>query len=288
MAIPQIFDLANDSHAARFGLQPWERDYLMGQCFRNRDGGRPLGIGLHIDDGRIEGDLNHWVHGRYPDGSKVQASSTVIVRRDGSIVRVIPEAHGAWTHGKVTNPDRGRIGHLLKLGGNLNNWTFSIEAECRSWESLTEAQIASIIWLCRDWMTRYPDIGTEDIFGHYHVDAVDRAFCGRYADTIVAKLRSDAANPATQPSPTLSPGFATVVRFDKPVKVAVTAAAGVNVREWGELDARILDAWPAGREFFAAGFVYGDTVAGENRWYITTGQGRRVWSGATTKAMLRP
>lgn len=286
MIAPPMLDIRHDGTAARFGLQPWERDYLLGRCFPNRAGAEPRGIALHIDDGRIEGDLNWWVHGKIK-GEPVAASSHYIVLRTGEVVTIIAEQHGAWTNGDVYGPDRARIGHLLDLGGNLNNWTITIEAECRSWESLTEAQIASILWLCRDIMARRPKITIADIFGHYHVNSRDREHCGRYVDRIVGMLGDDADRRA-EPGPTITPGFATVVRFDRPAKVAVTAGAGVNVREWGELSAKILDAWPAGREFWAAGFVYGDTVAGENRWYILSGTGRRLWSGATNKAMLRP
>lgn len=276
MQAPVMFNLANDAHAARFGLQPWERNYLMTRCFANRNGGRPRGIALHIDDGRINGDLNWWVHG-VVNGSPVAASSHYIVLRDGGVVQVIAEAHGAWTNGDVDGPDRSRIGHLLDLGGNLNNWTITIEAECRVWESLTEAQLVSITWLSADIMKRHPEISTSDIFGHYHVNSRDRSQCGRYADEIVRRLRSDAPAPVT-------PGFATVVRLDTPRKVSVTAAEGVNVREWGELNARIFDTWPQGREFWIAGYVHGDTVAGEDRWLIVSGTGRRIWSGATTFA----
>jgi len=71
--------------------------------------------------------------------------------------------------------------------------------------------------------------------------------------------------------------------------VTITAAGGLNARQWGELDGPILETWPRGRRFFAAGYVHGDAVAGERRWYIAAGpRAWRLWAGGTDRAELPP
>lgn len=278
MTTPVIYDIANDHHAARFGLQPWERDRILSMCFPNRQGARPEAIVYHIQDGTTPGSLDWWANGYDHHGNKIQASSTVLVNKDGSIVRCIPEQHAPWTNGDVKNPDPRAL-PLLRRGGNPNIWSLTIEAEGRPWDAMPEAQLAAIVWVTRDWMTRYPWILIEDTFRHGWINTVDRSKCGLYIDAIRARLTG--AKP-----PSRTGRFGTVVPFPKPVRVTVTAGAGVNVRRWGELEAQVMTALPQGASFFADGFVYGDSVAGEDRWYIMSGRGYRVWSGATDRAAL--
>src|SRR5687768_1088828 len=99
MTTPRIYDIANDAHAAMFGLQPWERDAMLTKCFKGRAGGRVEGIVYHIQAGTTRGSLDWWVH-----GPGVQASSTVLIQQDGSLLRCIPEKDGPWTNGDVRSP----------------------------------------------------------------------------------------------------------------------------------------------------------------------------------------
>lgn len=72
VAAPTIYDIGVDSDAARFGLQPWERDMLLGRCFAGRRQttargpvrGAPAYIVCHIQEGSTVGSLEHFVHGR--------------------------------------------------------------------------------------------------------------------------------------------------------------------------------------------------------------------------------
>jgi hypothetical protein len=285
--VPIIYDIANDHHAAHFGIQPAERERILAKRFTNRAyagvQGRPEHIGLHIQDGTTWGSLDWWANGRDRDGNPINASSTVLVQKDGSVLRCIPEQHGPWTNGDVKAPT-AESATLRARGGNPNLWCLTLEAEGRPWDAMPEVQLAAIVWVCRDWMTRYPWIGLDDLFPHRSINSVDRANCGLYLPAVKSRLAGTRPTPA--PTPGAQGTFGSIVRFSKPTRVTVMAPAGVNVRQWGELDAAIMRAYPAGHSFFADGYVYGEAVAGEDRWYIETGRGYRIWSGATDKPLL--
>lgn len=277
MTAPIIHDLADDRTAATYGLQPWERDYLMTRCFPDRAGKQIEVLVFHIQDGVTWGSLDWWVHGRYRDGSRVQASSTIIANKDGTLLNVIPEKDGPWTNGKVTQPS-ARAAELLARGGNPNLYSATCEAEGRPWHAIPEVQMLSMVWWADDMLRRYPHLDIErDIIAHYDIDSVDRASCGRYVDQLKALLRGD-----HRPTP----GYGTITKYPAPVKVTVTAQAGLNVRQWGDLDAPIYRTLPYLADFYAVGHVLGDAVAGENRWFILAGSGHRAWAGATNKPGL--
>lgn len=288
IAPPTIYDIGTDVDAARFGLQPWERDILLRRCFARRHDGRiqgaPAYIVLHIQEGSTPGSLEHFVHGRYPDGSKVQASCTVTIQRDGSILRVIPERDGPWTNGAVRNPTaRGRA--MTARGGNPNLWTLSLEMEGRHNRAITEAQIRSAEWWIRDAARRHQiPLDRDHILRHADVDGVQRANCpGLYFEPLMRRLEAAAQVPAP------SSRYGQIVRFGAAQLVTIVASNGLNARQWGDLDAPILETWARGRQFYAAGYVYGDAVDGESRWYIATGpRAWRLWCGGTDRAGLNP
>jgi len=286
---PAIHDIAVDADAARYGLQPWERDALLKRCFMGRRDGRYLGapavIVLHIQEGSTIGSLEHFVHGRYADGSRVQASCTVTVQRDGSILRVIPEEHGPWTNGAVRTPSaRGRA--VVARGGNPNIWTLSLEMEGRHNRAITEAQLIAAEWWVRDAAARHAiPLDRNHILRHADIDSVQRAHCpGLYFEPLVQRLVTP---PPEEPPDAPEPPFGQVVRFATPRLVTITAAGGLNARQWGELDGPILETWPRDRRFYATGYVHGDTVNGERRWYIAAGpRAWRLWAGGTDRAGL--
>lgn len=290
VAAPAIYDIGVDADAARFGLQPWEQDTLLGRCFpgrrqstaRGRVQGAPAYIVCHIQEGSTIGSLEHFVHGRYADGSKVQASCTVTIQRDGSVLRVIPERDGPWTNGAVRNPTaRGRA--LIARGGNPNLWTLSIEMEGRHNGAITEAQMRSAEWWIRGAARRHGiPLDRDHILRHADIDQVQRAHCpGLYFEPLIARLTAvpDAKAPPSR--------YGQVVPFATPRLVTITARDGLNARQWGDLDAPILETWPCNRRFYASGYVFGDAVDGERRWYIAAGpRAWRLWAGGTDRTGL--
>lgn len=272
MTAPVIHDIRDDRTAARYGLQPWERDYLLKRCFPNRAGRQIEALVFHIQDGTTPGSLDWWVN-----GPGVEASSTIIANKDGSLLRVIDEKDGPWTNGKVSKPS-ARAAELLARGGNPNLYSATCEAEGRPWHAIPEVQMQAMLWWADDMLRRYPQLDAErDILAHYDIDSVDRASCGIYVDQLKAQLRGD-HRPA--------PGYGTITRFTEPVAVTVTVQAGLNIRQWGDTDAQIFTTLPYLATFYATGYVLGDTVAGERRWYILAGTGRRAWAGGTNKPGL--
>lgn len=296
--VPAIYDISTDADAARFGLQPWERDFLLGRSFANRRQttahgrmqGAPAFIVCHIQEGSTVGSLEHFVHGHYADGSKVQASCTVTIQRDGSILRVIPERDGPWTNGAIRKPTaRGRA--MIARGGNPNIWTLSIEMEGHHNRAITEVQLRAAEWWIRDAARRHGiPLDRDHILRHADVDQVQRAHCpGGYFEPLMRRLSRapEFTHQVPDALPGTSPPYGRVVPFDTPRLVTITAADGLNARQWGDLEAPILETWPRGRRFYVSGYVFGDAVAGERRWYIAAGpKAWRLWAGGTDRAGL--
>ncbi len=203
-AQPKVFDLKNDADALRFGVSTTKpsrnddkmrsaRDYMLSRCIidRKRSGiqGAPRFIVLHIQDGTTTGSLDHWINGRTA-GKRVGASSTVMIQKDGSILRVIPEGHGPWTNGNVAG-SAPQAQPLIDRGGSPNQWSLTIEAEGKPFETRPPAQIDAIVWQCRDWMARF-DIPIENILKHAWIKNTKPNCPGPYFDVVLARLRDGA------------------------------------------------------------------------------------------------
>ena len=194
---PVIYDLATDY--ARFGLAEWQADEILTHRFDNRNGGRPEFIVLHIQDGTTRGSLSYW--------AGVQASSHVMIQKDGSILRVIPDQHGAWTNGDVNRPSAESMA-LIALGDNANNWSLTIEAEGGPWDQLTPPQKNAIIWQVQTWMIQNPRIAARYLAGilrHGFINTVDKINCGLYRPEIVAAIEAWATATPVEPQPEPQP-----------------------------------------------------------------------------------
>jgi hypothetical protein len=64
------------------------------------------------DDGTTNGSLAYWA------SNAVDASSTVMIQKDGSILKIIPEQHGPWTNGDVISPT-AEAAEILSLGATM-------------------------------------------------------------------------------------------------------------------------------------------------------------------------
>lgn len=193
--MPVIHDLRQPTDAARFGLLWRESAMIRAKCIPAREGQRVEAIGLHIQWGHTAGSLQHWL--------TVAASATVMVQQDGSILRVIPEEHGPWTQGDVQQPDPRASALLQRFGPDPNVYSLTIEAEDARTERINPAQERAIYWQIRQWQRAYPRLAEADweerIVGHYEINSVEKATCGRYRDAIVASLREDPEMTASVP-----------------------------------------------------------------------------------------
>ena len=186
---PVLYDLRDDTHAARFGLSADERDRLMGKCYPGRNGRRPEVIVVHVQWGWTAGSLRHWLG--------TPASATVMVQGDGSLLRMIGEADAPWTNGDVANPDASARALMDRFGRDLNPVSLTVEAEDGRTTKINAAQTETILWQIRAWQRIYPWLTADRILGHYQINAATRATCGRYRDEIVRLL--GAARPLPAP-----------------------------------------------------------------------------------------
>ncbi len=185
MPVPKIYDLRNDADAQRFGLSLAGRNEILTHKFVNRYDpnsgvtGRPTHIVLHIQDGSTPGSLTHW--------TGVEASSTVMIQRDGSILKVIAEADGPWTNGDVKSPTTQSAG-LRNQGGNPNIWSLTIEAEGRPEDAMPQAELDATIWQVKSWQSQY-GISDDKVLPHASINSVSRANCpGTYYNRVIKAI----------------------------------------------------------------------------------------------------
>ncbi|TXH56799.1 MAG: N-acetylmuramoyl-L-alanine amidase [Desulfurellales bacterium] len=168
---PVIYDLRNDY--GMYGISQAEATKIITSRFENRDGGQARYIVNHIQDGTTPGSLQWWAR-----GAGVQASSTVMANRDGSLLRIVPEQHGPWTSGDVCSPTPKSAG-IRALGGNPNQWSLSLEAEGKPGDvavTYTDAQLKAILWQFADWMIRY-DMPLANVISHASLNQCSRPRC---------------------------------------------------------------------------------------------------------------
>jgi hypothetical protein len=104
-------------------------------------------------------------------------------------------------------------------------------------------------------------------------------FAGRVAAGVVEGIALVSAKPGGEVA-----RFGTRVNLPQPKLVTVTAE-WLRVRTYAELSQPVVAQWPAGTQFWARGWVIGETVAGNPLWWIVAGGGWRVWSGGTDGAI---
>jgi hypothetical protein len=261
---PTIYDLRHDAHAARFGLTPAERDRLLAKKIPGRDGRQPEAIGLHVQWGNTPGSLRHWLG--------VDASATVMVQRDGSILKVIPETDGPWTQGDVKHPGPRARRLLDRFGPDPNIYSLTIEAEDERTEQINETQARTILWQIRQWQQTWPRLADpERILGHFEINSVDRARCGRYRDAIVRELLAGEPLPAPEPE---FPGL-------PPWLPADALRAAFPLADPQGVATRALIAWIGENERLPWFVEKRDLGAGRNLWRFDCltlfNDGPRVW-----------
>ena len=186
---PAIYELYRDY--AGFRLTQAQATKIGNHKFPGRSGRKPLAIVLHIQEGTTMGSLNWWASGN------ADASSTVMVQPDGSVLRVIPEADGPWTNGDANKPSaKGQSLITRSGGGNLNLVTLSVEMQGYTADRLSPAALNAICWQVTEWMGKY-GLTTTDIYRHADINSVTRGQCpGAYFDQVMTELKGAAPAPA--------------------------------------------------------------------------------------------
>lgn len=288
---PVIHDLATDY--ALYGLSKAQADYLLTKRIFNRNGRKPLKLFLHIQDGKTRGSLTHWLG--------VSASSSYMANRDGTILRVIPEAHGPWTNGDVCNPLKDEVGAVpADFWIDPNPYSITIEAEGTPWEPLTQPQLDAIEWLVRDIIARYPDIDITDVERHRTVNTCTRWNCPGASDNndyyLAIQKRVGAGLPTKKYASPILFAFLERSELDKGLDREVTGVNGKVTklyamrREWtvtaqthryrtattsGKMTNRVgPDLYP--EETFFGEFIFEAGTGPNRRLWVLTEYGTRV------------
>ena len=194
---PTIYSL--DKDFARYGLTKRQADKILSHRFVNRNGQKVQAAVLHIMEGTVAGSLSWWSSGN------ADASSSVMVGKDGTLLRVIEDRHGPWTNGDTNQPTAKGRQLINRIGGaNPNLVSVTVEAEGYSDDQPTEAMVETICWMVTEWKNRH-GLTDADVYRHGDLNSVTRAFCpGRYYDVVMARLR-DGGKPAPGPEPEPAP-----------------------------------------------------------------------------------
>jgi hypothetical protein len=98
-----------------------------------------------------------------------------MIQKDGSVLNTIPEKDGPWTNGDTCRPTP-KSAELRTMGGNLNRWCLTIEAEGDTNVPYTVEQRKSIDWQIAQWMLVY-DIPLNRVLSHASINQCSRPHC---------------------------------------------------------------------------------------------------------------
>ena len=157
---------------------------------KGRRGQQIIGVGTHISGAEWQSNYN-WIM-----NPAANASYNAIILRDGRIVQLVPEEDAAYSHGKITKPSWP----LLKSGVNPNLYTLSVARVGSNQNTWDAAQMNSMVRLIMYWAGKYsfkPEWPA--VFGHKHIDSVDRWYCP--GDPFLTELYKRLKLAAPSPTP---------------------------------------------------------------------------------------
>ena len=249
----------------------------------------PVAIFVHIQEGSNWGSYQHF--------HSVQASSHVLIAKNGDIWRLVPEDKAAWTNGDTRNPTAKGLALLNKYGWDANRYSLTIETEGFSGDVVPSAQLQAVVWQIRDWQKRY-NIPNSMIFRHADVNTVTRPRCpgDAYFNRLMGVLNQGTSVPTTPVGyakpmnplvkDTLWDGLKDVTingtRFHGDVRT-ITTLDGLNRRQWASTSSSLTGAaYHTNSKVPVLGWVNGEEVSGEQRWWVAA-NGDRLWAGGTVE-----
>lgn len=167
-ASPVVYRLPQD--AGHFGISQQCANSLVDNRFENRSGSRVSTIVIHVQEGTTPGSLDWWC------SQGIQASSTVMIQHDGSVLQIVPEQHGPWTNGDTCNPTSAGLAMINQCGNNPNCCSLTIETEGYYNQAHQAPQIEAIAWQCKQWMSRY-GLTCANILAHRDINRCSRPNC---------------------------------------------------------------------------------------------------------------
>lgn len=251
---------------------------------RNRSGMSPKIIVLHIQEGTNSGSWGYF--------HSVSASSTVLIGRNGEIWRIVEEQHGPWTNGDVQSPTALGWEVINTWGPDPNTYTLSIETEgyaeddnpfgWKAWPK-PQAQLDAVVWQIKDWMARY-DIPLHYVLRHADINQITRPGCpgDTYYNYVIDAIRNDPPTTSSvayaKAEPVMVNGHPWDGKANATVNGAlfvadikkVTTSKDADVHKFATTSSAFTrTALKTGEVFNVLGWVTGETVNGENRWWIT-------------------
>ena len=291
-ASPSIGDTMNQPniidkwlHVSQDGYEGVERRYI------GRFGMSPKIIVLHIQEGSQLGSWQ-WFH-------NVTASATVEIAKNGDIWRLVPEEDAPWTNGDVQSPTALGWEVINQWGADPNVYTLSIETEGMTGEwPKDQRQLDSVVWQIATWMKQY-DIPLHYVLRHADINMVSRpdcpgnAFYNYVIDRLSQGVNVDATPQYSKPIPVVVDGknwdgtkdvMVGNATFHADIQTVHAASAGVIVRRSATTRASQTRAPLKDNEGFGVlGWVNGEEVKGDRRWWITKSYSRIHVSGTKEK-----
>lgn len=293
MATPTIID--KWLHVAQDGYAAVNRRYI------GRFGMAPKIIVLHIQEGNNWGSWQHF--------HVVTASATVLIGKNGDIWRLVPESDSPWTNGDVAAPTALGWEIINQWGADPNVYSLTIETEGFTGEwPKPQAQLDAVVWQIRTWMAKY-NIPLKYVVRHADLNSVSRPYCpgNAFFDYVKKKLAEGTVTPApvyAERDYIIDPATnkqwdgtkdLTLTRADGTTKVfhaeirEVTGVKGGQVRRYATTTSPITRAPLGDKEVFnVLGWVDGQEVNGEKRWWITKSHSRVHVSGSVEKPKAIP
>lgn len=262
--------------------------------YHNRRGMAPKIIVLHVQEGSNWGSWQHF--------HAVLASSTVLIGKSGDIWNLVHKSLAPWTNGDVNRPSYFMQTIMNRWGWDPNTYSLTIEREGYSRERF-DAQDDSIVWQVKEWRNEF-DIPAEFIVGHYEINSVTRPNCpDPHPHPIVAMARARSSG-GDVPTP-IPPGHDLIrdpwkvvdangnvwdgnsditvngIKFYGDRGTVRVLGNGLRQRQWASTTSNLVgDSLNSGETFQALGWVEGEEVQGERRWWIRD-TGARIWVGGT-------
>jgi hypothetical protein len=268
--MPNIID--KYLHVAQDGYAAVNRRYI------GRFGMSPKIIVLHIQEGNNWGSWQHF--------HVVSASSTVLIGKNGDIWRLVPESDSPWTNGDVAAPSAKGWAVINKFGADPNVYSLTIETEGFTGEwPKDQRQLDSVVWQIKTWMEKY-NIPIEYVLRHADINSVSRPNCpgNAFFNYVISKLQNVTPKPTySKVQPVLVDGVAWDGTKDVTIngktfyanvgKVHTNAVTPVLVFATKD-SAKTRTDLAKGTEVSVLGWVTGEAVNNETRWWITKGFSR--------------
>jgi hypothetical protein len=269
-------------HVAQLGYGAVNRRII------GRRGMTPKIIVLHIQEGY---NLGSWQHFH-----AVSASSTVLIGKTGDIWRLVPEEDGPWTNGDVNRPSAKGLAIINKYGADPNVYSLTIETEGFTGEwPKAQAQLDSVVWQIATWQKKY-NIPLENVLRHADINSVSRPNCpgNAFYNYVISKLQGgvDVEVPTTYAKPAVVQlnsgpwlGDKNVsinnVVFNAEKRTVDVSGDGLRSRQYAStMSGETRAPYKINDTIDVLGWVKGEAVDNESRWWITKDHSR-VWVGGT-------